>query len=343
MRTVRVLIVDDSPSMRAVIRHRLEADAEIVVVAEAGDPFEARDAIKALSPDVVTLDVNMPGMDGLDFLERLMRLRPTPVVMVSSEVGSGAAAAVEALAIGAFDCVPKPTLGQSDAPFPELGAKVKAAARAPIARRAPRTAVPAAREYCPNDRIVGIGASTGGVDALIALLSAYPRDCPATVITQHMPASFTASFARRLDQTCAATVEVARDGAPLEPGRVYVAPGGPAHLEIVGRRLPSCRLAPGEPRSGHRPSVDVLFSSLAALGARAVGVILTGMGADGAAGLLEMRRAGATTIGQDEATCLVYGMPRVAAEIGAVDRQLALDAIPAAILALCAATAGPPR
>ena len=346
MRTVRVLIVDDSPSMRAVIRHRLEGDPEIVVLGEAGDPFEAREAIKALSPDVVTLDVNMPGMDGLAFLERLMRLRPTPVVMVSSEVGSGAAAAVEALAIGAFDCVPKPTLGHFDQPFPELESKVKAAARAPIARRSSTAVPPEAapqREYQPNDRVVGIGASTGGVDALIAVLSAFPRACPPTVITQHMPATFTASFARRLDQICAATVDVARDGAPLRPGHVYVAPGGPAHLEVVGRRTLTCRLTPGEPRSGHRPSVDVLFSSLAALGNRAVGVILTGMGGDGAEGLLAMRRAGAATFGQDEATCLVYGMPRVAAEAGAVERQLPLEAIPAAVLALCGATAGTSR
>ena len=337
MKQVRVLVVDDSPTMRAVIRTWLQRDSDIAVVGEASDPLEAREAVKALSPDVITLDVNMPHMDGLEFLEKLMRLRPTPVIMVSSEVGASAAASIEALAAGAFDCVCKPTNGNIAEAFGDLALKVKAAAQAPLGVRA-RHRAPAA-DVCPSDhpsdRIVAIGASTGGIDALLSVLSAFPANCPPTVVVQHMPMSFTRGFAQRLDQNCAAEVVEAWDGAPLERGRVYIAPGGPRHLEIHGRARLVCRLVAGEPQSGHRPSVDVLFGSVASLGARAVGVILTGMGRDGAEGLLRMREAGAATIGQDAGSSLVYGMPRAAEEAGAVQRQLDLHAIPAAILAAC--------
>jgi two-component system, chemotaxis family, protein-glutamate methylesterase/glutaminase len=333
MKRTRVLVVDDSPTMRAIIRAWLERDGEIAVVGEAGDPHQARAAIKALSPDVLTLDVNMPRMDGLEFLEKLMRLRPTPVIMVSSEVGANAAATIEALAAGAFDCVCKPANGNLAEAFGDLALKVKAAARAPCGVRA-RGHSPAA-DFRPNGRVVAIGASTGGVDALMSVLSAFPANCPPTVVVQHMPASFTRSFAQRLDQHCAPQVAEAWSGAALEPGRILIAPGGPTHLELRGRQRLACRLTPGEPRSGHRPSVDVLFASAAGLGARAVGVILTGMGRDGAEGLLRMREAGACTIGQDAGSSLVYGMPRAAAEAGGVQRQLDLHAIPAAILAAC--------
>lgn len=340
MRQIRVLVVDDSPTMRAMVRAGLHRDGGIAVVGEAGDPYEAREAVKALSPDVITLDVNMPRMDGLEFLDRLMRLRPTPVIMLSSEVAAGAGAAIEALAAGAFDCVAKPVAGRIDSVFAELALKVRAAAQAPrgLIGARPRHDPPAA-DFNPNGRIVAIGASTGGVDALMSVLSAFPAMCPPTVVVQHMPASFTKGFAQRLNQHCAAEVVEASNGMPLEPGRILIAPGGPAHLELRGRRRPVCLLSPGELQSGHRPSVDALFSSVAPLGERAVGVILTGMGRDGAAGLLRMRAAGAVTIGQNERTCLVYGMPRAAAEIGAVGQQLDLSAIPAAILAACSAEA----
>jgi len=336
MKQIKVLVVDDSPTMRAIIRTYLQRDPEIAVIGEAGDPYEAREAIKALSPDVITLDVNMPRMDGLEFLEKIMRLRPTPVIMVSSMVGEGAAASIEALAIGAFDCVAKPAHGNPGEAFTELAGKVKAAASAPRGMLgAGMRHAPAATDFRPNGHIVAIGASTGGVDALFSVLSAFPANCPPTVVTQHMPATFTTSFAQRLDQNCAPQVSDALDGAPLEPGRIYIAPGGIAHLEISGTRNLSCRLVQGEPVSGHRPSVDALFRSAAALGPRAVGVILTGMGRDGAQGLLEMRQRGARTFGQDKETSLVYGMPRAASEAGAVERQLPLNAIPAAVLDCC--------
>lgn len=342
MKQIRVLVVDDSPTMRAVIRTWLQRDADIAVVGEAGDPYEAREAVKALSPDVITLDVNMPRMDGLEFLERLMRLRPTPVIMVSSEVAAGAAASIEALAAGAFDCVAKPTNGNIEEAFGDLGLRVKAAAQASHGTLGTRVRhSPSTAEFRPNGRIVAIGASTGGVDALMSVLSAFPANCPPTVVVQHMPASFTRSFAQRLDQHCAAEVAEAWSGAPLEPGRIYVAPGGPMHLEVRGRQQLVCGLTAGDPRSGHRPSVDVLFASVAALGAQAVGVILTGMGRDGAEGLLSMRAAGARTLGQDARSSLVYGMPRAAAELGAIERQLDLDAIPAAILAACSTARAP--
>lgn len=336
MNKIKVLVVDDSPTMRAILRAHLQKDPLIAVVGEAGDPYEARTAIKALSPDVITLDINMPRMDGLQFLEKIMRLRPTPVIMVSSEVGDGAAASIEALAIGAFDCVGKPSHGEPSDPFAELPAKVKAAARAPRATLgAGKRHCPATAEFRPNGRIVAIGASTGGVDALFSVLSAFPANCPPTVVTQHMPATFTTSFAQRLNQNCAPNVCEAQDGAPLETGRVYIAPGGIAHLEVSGNHNLICRLTQGPLISGHRPSVDALFRSTARLGRRAVGVILTGMGRDGADGLLEMRQNGASTFGQDKETSLVYGMPRAAAECGAVERQLPLAAIPAAILEGC--------
>lgn len=339
---VRVVIVDDSRSMRALLRVTLERDPGIRVVGEAADPFEAREAIRALSPDVVTLDVNMPRMDGLEFLEKLMRLRPTPVIMVSSEVASGAAASIEALSMGAVDCVCKPTLGQP-MPFADLPAKVRVAAGTRVgAPRGHSGSVPAA-PFAPNGRVLAIGASTGGVEALLQVLSGFPVNCPPTVIVQHMPASFTGSFARRLDGLCAAQVREARAGERLRPGAILLAPGGPCHLEVSGRQTPFVRLVEGPERAGHRPSVDALFSSLARLGPRAVGVILTGMGRDGAEGLLSMRAAGAPTLGQDAATSLVYGMPRAAQELGAVERQLPIEAIGAAALALCArAGAGGP-
>jgi two-component system chemotaxis response regulator CheB len=334
---IRVLIVDDSATMRSLIGGILSADPEIEVVGQAADPLEARAAIKALNPDVITLDVEMPNMNGLDFLEKLMRLRPMPVVMVSTLTARGAEATLTALELGAVDCVGKPVTAGADA-FGSLAARVKAAAGArvrPLRQASPGSAAPDAGDYRANGSIVAIGSSTGGVEALMDIVSRLPEACPPMVITQHMPATFTRSFAERLNRACRAEVSEAIDGAPLAPGKVYLAPGGEAHLTVEGAAHPRCRVTGGELVNGHRPSVDVLFASAAKwAGARAVGVILTGMGRDGAQGLLAMRAAGARTLGQDEATSVVYGMPKSAFELGAVERQLPLEKIAGEILKL---------
>ena len=339
MTRTKVLVVDDSLTMRSIVSATLNSDPEIEVVGTAGDPLEAREAIKALNPDVVTLDIEMPNMNGLEFLEKIMRLRPMPVIMISTLTHHGAEASVRALEIGAFDCVGKPTAGVSAAEaFAELPAKVKAARRS--RPRGGKTVAsggqaPAGR-FDPNAKVVAIGSSTGGVEALLSIISCFPANCPPTVITQHMPATFTGSFAERLNRFSAATVSEAKEGAPLQPGRVYLAPGGSTHLEVTGSASLRCRLREGDLVNGHRPSVDRLFESVSAsVGENAVGVILTGMGRDGAQGLLTMRKAGAATLGQDETSSVVYGMPRVAHEIGAVGRQLPLSRIAGEILRLC--------
>lgn len=339
MSPVRVLVVDDSPTMRGLITAALRRDPEIEVVGSAADPLEARALMKELNPDVITLDVEMPNMNGLEFLEKIMRLRPTPVVMISTLTQAGAEITLEALEMGAVDAIGKPGAGVTAMEaFAELTLKVKTAARSRVRARGPMPATPTHDGYrAAPDHVLAIGASTGGVEALLTIISAFPADCPATVVTQHMPAAFTASFAARLNKASAATVTEAVDGAPLIPGHVYIAPGGRTHLEVSGT-TPRCRLSDGDTVSGHRPSVDVLFRSVARLRRPMTGVILTGMGRDGAQGLLEMRQAGAHTLGQDEASCIVYGMPRVAHEIGAVERQLPLSRLSSVILNLCAAS-----
>lgn len=338
MSRVRVLVVDDSPTMRALLSNLLRRDPEIEVVGAAGDPYEARTAIKELNPDVLTLDVEMPRMSGLEFLEKLMRLRPMPVVMVSTLTQEGAETTLDALELGAIDCIGKPGAGMVAEAFSELADKVKSAARSRVRPASERPASPGPRAgFQPNGRIVAIGSSTGGVEALMSVLSAFPANCPPTVITQHMPPSFTKSLADRLNRTYAPRITEAEDGAPLESGRIYIAPGGERHLEVMasvgGLR---CRLRASDPVNGHRPSVDALFHSVAQTRLAAVGAILTGMGKDGAQGLLAMREAGAETIGQDEASCVVYGMPKAAFSIGAVGRQLPLERIGSAILERCA-------
>ena len=343
MRPVRVLVVDDSATMRALIAAELSRDAGVTVVGEASDPLEARAAIKALCPDVMTLDVEMPKMDGIEFLDKVMRLRPFPVVMVSSLTSRGASATIRAMELGAVDCVGKPSSENPDS-FSDLATRVKAAATARPRPRAPADEAPrpkAAGGYRPDGRLVAIGASTGGVEALIAVLAGYPVNCPPTVVTLHMPTPFTKSFARRLDGLADARVSEAADGAPLEVGQVYLAPGTFTHLEVSHSGHLRCRLQNDDLVNGHRPSVDVLFSSVAkACGAKSLGVILTGMGRDGAAGLLTMRRAGARTLGQNEASSVVYGMPKVAHELGAVEKQLTLGDIGAEILALTSSSLG---
>ncbi|WP_337183257.1 protein-glutamate O-methylesterase CheB [Shinella sp.] len=345
MAPARVLVVDDSATMRGLITAVLNADPEVEVVGQASDAMQARNAIKQLDPDVVTLDIEMPNMNGLEFLDKIMKLRPMPVIMVSTLTQRGAEASLMALEIGAFDCVGKPQPGDTR-PFGDLVEKVKAAARSQ--RRHVRADVPApvpaaasvhpVTGFRPGRRVIAIGASTGGVEALITVLQKFPVNCPPTVITQHMPSTFTRSFAERLNRLCAPVVEEATDGARLEIGKIYLAPGGERHLQVSSPNAPCCRLVERDPVNGHRPSVDVLFDSVAELAGRnAVGVILTGMGRDGAAGLLKMRHAGARTIGQNEKTCIVYGMPRVAFELGAVEHQFPLSSIGEEILKITAA------
>lgn len=340
----RVLVVDDSPTMRGLIKAVLRSDPGIDVVGEAGDAMEARAAIKQLNPDVITLDIEMPDMNGLEFLEKIMKLRPMPVIMVSTLTHRGAEATLAALEIGAFDCVGKPVPGDPT-PFGQLAEIVKAAARSQ--RHLPDTAASgqaahthsAPSDYQPSRKIIAIGASTGGVEALIAVLTKFPANCPPTVITQHMPSTFTKSFAERLDRLCAPKVKEAEDGDRLQIGQIYLAPGGERHMEVANTMAPRCLLSEGGPVNGHRPSVDVLFDSVVKVaGKKAVGVILTGMGRDGAAGLLRMRQAGAETIGQNEKTCVVYGMPRVAKELGGVCHEFPLNSIGQEILSLTTTT-----
>jgi two-component system chemotaxis response regulator CheB len=324
--------------MRGLIKAVLSQDPAIEVIGTASDPLEARTAIKSLNPDVITLDIEMPNMNGLEFLEKIMRLRPMPVIMVSTLTQHGAVATLKALEIGAFDCVGKPMNGiAAKEAFAELADKVKAAARAKMrAFSQPVVAKPQLDGFKSDGRVLAIGSSTGGVEALLAVLSHFPANCPPTVITQHMPASFTASFAERLNRSCAASVCEASEGAPLEIGQIYLAPGGAQHLEVSGLGQLRCRLKPADLVNGHRPSVDVLFESVArTVGGQSVGLILTGMGRDGAKGLKMMRDAGASTLGQDESSSVVYGMPRVAFEIGAVERQAPLERLGPMVLNLC--------
>ena len=332
-RSIRVCIVDDSASMRALIRHVIGFEQDLEVVGEAGDPYEAREVIKAVSPDVLTLDIEMPRMNGLDFLTRIMRLRPMPVVMVSSLTAAGANVTVAALAQGAVDYVLKP--GPDDAfPFAELPDKIRAAAATrPVARTGTPKATPIDTREFGSERIVAIGASTGGVDALGAVLSQFPKACPPTVITQHMPGHFTRSFAARLERTVRPEVREAEDGMILKPGLIVIAPGTETHLKITGRRILRCSLENTPPLAGHRPSVDVLFKSLSPVAERVVGVVLTGMGSDGAEGLRQLRDGGAETLVQDQASCMVFGMPRAALERGAADAGTPLSLLAERILA----------
>jgi two-component system chemotaxis response regulator CheB len=333
---VRVLIVDDSATMRGLITATLRRDPGIEVVGSAADPHEARAAIKALNPDVITLDIEMPNMDGLEFLEKIMRLRPMPVVMLSTLTQTGAEATLRALELGAVDCMAKPLSLAGDDVLSDLAERVRLAATAQVRPVGEARPAPRPREaYHPTAQVLAIGSSTGGVEALLRVISQFPANCPPTVITQHMPAAFTPSFAARLNRATDASVAEAYEGAPLDVGKIWLAPGGAAHLEVVGRTSLRCRLTAGETVNGHRPSVDVLFRSVVqAAGANSVGVILTGMGRDGGQGLLEMRQAGARTLGQDAASCVVYGMPRVAFELGAVERQVSLEMMGGAALDL---------
>ena len=336
---IRVLVIDDSPTIRAMIKVALRKDPEINIVGEAGDPYEARLAIKELLPDVVTLDVEMPKMSGTDFLEKIMRLRPMPVIMFSTLTYKGARTSIEALSLGAFDCIGKPEGGDMTDALSSLAEKVKLAAKSNIGKHTGhrKNAAPLASNFMPNGKVVAIGASTGGVEALTQVLSSFPKNCPATAIVQHMPPLFTKSFAERLNKQCAPNVYEAENGMPFEEGNIYLAPGGDHHLTVDSRSGRAvCRVLPGPPVSSHSPSVDELFGSFArTFGPSVVGALLTGMGSDGARGLLTIRQSGGLTIGQDEDSSIVYGMPRVAFEMGAVQRQLDLSDIGPMILGAC--------
>ncbi|SFB70766.1 protein-glutamate methylesterase/protein-glutamine glutaminase [Tropicimonas isoalkanivorans] len=329
----RVVIVDDSRSMRGLIHQCLLADGRFDIVGEASEPFEARAVIRETNPDVITLDVEMPRMDGLTFLEKLMRLRPIPVVMLSTETHRGSAAAIEALSLGAVDCIGKPRAGEPGA-LADLAERVFVAACAHLPSREPRAA-PSSAAFRWNGKTVLIGASTGGVDALERILCEMPANAPPILIAQHMPKGFLESFAERLSRRIAPKVGLARGREELQPGRVLIAPGGAHHLVLTTERVgakSTCRLDPGEKCNGHRPSVDVLFRSAVPMASRVVPVLLTGMGRDGADGMMRLRREGAETIAQDRASCVVYGMPRVAVELGAVSQSVPLGRIASAIL-----------
>ena len=328
-RTIRVVIVDDTRSIRAMIRALLQQSPRIEVVGEAGDPYEARELIRELNPDVITLDVVMPRMDGLSFLERLMRLRPMPVVMVSTRTTEKSSEAVKALSLGAVDCVDLAAISRGGGAGINLAETVLMAAdsnsRGPTARAAHHLDSRPPMNW--NGKVVAIGSSTGGVDALMTVLSHYPADGPPTVLAQHMPAEFLASFVQRLDRNIAPRAVLAEHGMTMEPGTVYLAPGGDCHVAL-GRGSPlDLRLIPHDGTETYVPSVNILFGSAVDHGASMVGVMLTGMGRDGAQPMKAMFDAGAYNIVQDGDSCVVDGMPKAAREAGAASAVLPLGQI----------------
>lgn len=321
--TIRVVIVEDSPTMRAILMARLSAEKDISVVATACNAAEGRELIKHFDPDVVTLDIEMPGMNGLDFLEKLMLLRPTPVIIVSGATQKGNETTARALALGAVDCYPKCDRS-GGLPLDDggrLANMIREAAQINFHKTASPAVDTAKRATCTlsgDVRAIAIGSSTGGVEALQQLLRDFPADCPPTLIVQHVNAQFAPAVARTLNEICPAQVVLAEPDMPLRRGHVYFAPGGDRHMMVAGVNNFHVKLRHGDPVSGHLPSVDVLFGSVArTFGANAVGIILTGMGADGAKGLLAMAEKGAYTIAQDQASCTVFGMPRAAINLGA--------------------------
>ncbi|AVQ84097.1 chemotaxis response regulator protein-glutamate methylesterase [Variovorax sp. PDNC026] len=347
VKKIKVLCVDDSALIRSVMTEIINSQSDMTVVGTAADPLVARDLIKVTNPDVLTLDVEMPRMDGLEFLEKLMRLRPMPVVMVSSLTERGSEIALRALELGAIDFVTKPRLGVRDGllNYTELIAgKIRTAAGARLlpsrhaaAAKSPADAPQESLLRSPllsTEKLIIIGASTGGTEAIREVLQPLPPDSPAVMIAQHMPAGFTRSFAQRLDGLCRINVKEAEHGERVLPGYAYIAPGG-FHLSL-GRSGANyvAHLDQEPPVNRHRPSIDVLFDSAAKYaGKNAIGIILTGMGKDGAEGLLRMKRAGAHTLAQDEASCVVFGMPREAIALGAVDDVSPLSEVSRRVLA----------
>jgi len=359
MKKTKVVVVDDSALVRSMLTTIVNAQPDMQCVGAASDPYVAREMIRNLDPDVLTLDVEMPRMDGIDFLEKLMRLRPMPVVMVSTLTERGAEVTMRALELGAVDFVAKPRVGISQGlqeAAAEIVDKIRVASRARISRH---TSAPPAAAHAPaaagarpagqpstvlrqgTEKLVAIGASTGGTEAIRAILTKLPPDFPAIVITQHMPAGFTRSFAERLDAQCRIRVKEAENGERLVPGHAYIAPGG-RHLRVdrSGANYVAV-LDDAEPVNRHKPSVEVLFASVAAkVGPNAIGVMLTGMGRDGADAMRLMREAGSFNFAQDEASCIVYGMPREAVVAGAVHESVSLEAIAARLVERLRTSAG---
>ncbi len=343
---IKVLIVDDSALMRALLTEIINGAPDLEVVGAAPDPIAAREMIKTLNPDVLTLDVDMPRMNGLEFLDRLMRLRPMPVIMISSFTAAGSDVTLKALELGAVDYLAKPraeNISMLQVYAEDIRDKIRAASGARL-KSTSRVAVPPAPTFAQPkgsfsprllaERVIAIGASTGGTEAIKEVLGSLPGEMPPIVMVQHMPESFTPSFAQRLNSLSKLTVIEAQGGERLQPGMAYLAPG---HSHMRVRRSGGglmLELSQEEPVNRHRPAVDVLFRSVAEqVGKNALGVILTGMGKDGAQGLLAMRQAGAWNIGQDQASCVVYGMPREAAEVGALDEVASLTDISGSIMA----------
>ena len=356
MAKTRVVVVDDSALVRGLLAEIINRQSDMQCIGAAADPLVAREMIRDLDPDVITLDVEMPRMDGLDFLSRLMRLRPMPVVMVSTLTERGAEVTLRALELGAVDFVAKPKIGVADG-LKQLGAditdKIRAASRAHVRRPAAATPAAAGRTAVAppmpapslgrlsTEKIIFIGASTGGTEATKEVLLGLPPDAPAVVITQHMPPGFTTSYAARLDGLCRIRVKEATDGERILPGHAYIAPGG-LHLSVERSGANYiARVQDGEPVNRHKPSVEVLFKSAArVVGPNALGLMLTGMGADGAKAMREMRDAGSYNLVQDEASCVVFGMPREAIAAGAAHEVLSLQKIAPALLDRLRSTAG---
>ena len=348
MAKTRVVVVDDSALVRSLLSAIINRQPDMECVGAAADPLIAREMIRSLNPDVITLDVEMPRMDGIDFLAKLMRLRPTPVVMVSTLTERGADVTLRALELGAVDFVAKPKIGVADGLqllADDITDKVRVAAQAKMRRPAPSAlaaaspgraagaahavAPPASLGRLSTEKVIFIGASTGGTEATKEVLTQLPADCPGILITQHMPAGFTKSYATRLDGLCRIRVAEACDGERILPGHAYIAPGGVAHLAVERSGANYVvRIRPGDPVKRHRKSVDVLFHTAAqVVGPTALGIMLTGMGADGARAMREMRDAGSYNLVQDEASCVVFGMPREAIVAGAAHEVLPLSQI----------------
>lgn len=330
---IKVLIVDDSALIRTLLTEIFKSEPDFVVVGAAADAYQAKDLVNQYQPDVITLDVEMPKVDGLTFLDRLMKARPTPVVMISTLTERGADVTLRALELGAVDFMAKPKLDVAagiENYRLEIIEKVRNAALAKLGKRQPSAIkqVKGPQHFNVSEKIFAIGASTGGTEALKTLLLSLPRDCPGVLIAQHMPAGFTKSFAERLNKLCEHTVKEAENNERVLPGHIYIAPGS-LHLELVRSGADfRVKLNDSDKVSGHKPSVDVLFRSVAkAAGPNAVAAILTGMGKDGALGMQEIHHAGGYTIAQDEESCVVFGMPREAIQTGAVDKVCPLTDI----------------
>jgi two-component system, chemotaxis family, protein-glutamate methylesterase/glutaminase len=360
MAKTRVVVVDDSALVRSLLGEIINRQPDMECVGAAADPLIAREMIRNLNPDVITLDIEMPRMDGIDFLGKLMRLRPMPVVMVSTLTERGADVTLRALELGAIDFVAKPKIGVADGLrllAEDITEKVRIASKAHLRRPPPAPVAtitsPAPLDGIParpamaslgrlsTEKIIFIGASTGGTEATKEVLTSLPPDCPAVVITQHMPAGFTKSYAARLDGLCRIRVAEARDGERILPGHAYIAPGG-LHLSVERSGANYlARVQEGEPVNRHRPSVEVLFKSAArVVGPNALGIMLTGMGADGAKAMREMRDAGSYNLVQDEATCVVFGMPREAIAAGAAHEVLPLTQVAPRLIERLRSTAG---